>query len=105
MSHHIQPPIRMNCMTSSHLQHGANAATMRGRQSQAQVGHRKVLRSDVCHRIDPAKGEEDVACLYCGETFKTSREVWIQFAMCKDWAHKACASHEVGEFVCELCDE
>ena len=58
----------------------------------------------------PTKGEENVPCLYCGETFERSRarQVWIQCALCKDRAHEACASHnKVGEFdfVCELCDE
>ncbi|KAL1487520.1 hypothetical protein ABEB36_015810 [Hypothenemus hampei] len=52
-----------------------------------------------------ASPENDPNCLFCVEKYSSSRsaEIWIQCAMCKGWAHEACAGPECDVYICDFC--
>lgn len=51
--------------------------------------------------------DEDVACLFCNDTYKRSRsgESWIRCQHCHSWCHSECAGvpKRVKVYICDVC--
>ncbi|CAI6356809.1 unnamed protein product [Macrosiphum euphorbiae] len=56
---------------------------------------------------DQTSNEDDVECLYCGNTYLQSNEGWVQCRACLKWAHCSCAGEDDNDdelyHICDIC--
>lgn len=52
---------------------------------------KKVTKKAVLNEPDSSNEESDAECIFCEELYSESTEQWIQYKLCKNWAHVSCA--------------
>ncbi|RZF35666.1 hypothetical protein LSTR_LSTR014850, partial [Laodelphax striatellus] len=77
--------------------------TAKGKKQQNRaVGPRKKLKLASSSEDE----DDDCFCIVCLDSFKNSksREKWIQYIECKNWAHELCTPGPNNFHVCHNCD-
>lgn len=74
-----------------------------------EVVEKRMTFRNACIQFNVPKSTNDAECLYCGESYSTSTEGWVQCRVCKKWAHCSCAGEDDNDkelyHICDICKQ